>query len=72
MLILGVIILIAAIASILYGNHLNTSFAVRFENIFENGEGATGTVWVVIGIILAVIAVAAIVFAIIKKKYYKF
>ena len=57
MLILGVIIL---------------SFAVRFENIFENGEGATGTVWVVIGIILAVIAVAAIVFAIIKKKYYKF
>lgn len=72
MLILGVVVLIGALSLMLYGNYLNTSFAVQINSAFSDGKVDTGTIWVIIGIVIAVVAVAAIVFAVIKKKYFKF
>jgi len=72
MLILGAIILILGGGLAVHGLSLNQNFEAQLNAIFENGATNPGNVWLIIGIIVAVLGIAAIVFAILKKKYFKF
>lgn len=72
MFILGLVILILGGGAALYGNSLNQSFSVQFYSVFENGTLNPGNVWLTVGIIAAVLGLLAMVFAVIKKKYFTF
>ena len=72
MLILGALIFIVGGALAIYGLNLNQSFEAQLLNVFEKGALNPGNVWLIIGIIAAVLGLAAIVFAVLKKKYFKF
>ena len=69
MLVLGILIFLLGGGLAL---HVNQSLAAQLASAFEKGTLNPGTTWLIIGAVVAVLGIAVIVFAVIKKKYFKF
>ena len=67
MIILGVIMLVAGIASYVYGNQMNNSIEMQVKSLLNSGTTNPGSIFVTIGIVVAVIGVILIVIGCIKK-----
>lgn len=67
MIIIGVIMLIAGVASYVYGNQMNNSIEKQIESLFSNGTTNPGSIFVTVGIVVAVIGIVLIVVGCIKK-----
>ena len=68
MLIVGIIMLVAGIASAIYGSSLNNSLEAQFESMLKNGSANPGNVWLYLGIGVAVVGVILIIVNFVKKK----
>lgn len=67
MIILGIIMLVAGVASYVYGYQMNNSIEMQFKSLFNNGTTNPGAIFVTVGIVVAVIGVILIVVGCIKK-----
>lgn len=72
MLVLGILIFLLGGGLALHGLNVNQSLAAQLASAFEKGTLNPGTTWLIIGAVVAVLGIAVIVFAVIKKKYFKF
>ena len=55
MIIIGIILIIAGIASAIHGNTLNNNFEAQLLYALEKGEINPGNTWIYIGIAVAII-----------------
>ena len=67
MIVLGIIMLVAGIASYVYGNQMNNSIEMQVKSLLNSGTTNPGSIFVTIGIVVAVIGVILIVVGCIKK-----
>ena len=65
---LGIIALIAGIASTLYGNAQNNSIEAQFESFLSSGTTNPGNTFVYVGIVLAIVGIVLIIASFMKKK----
>lgn len=67
MLILGIILICAGAASYIYGEQLNNNIGMQLESLFNTGSTDPGSIYVTIGIVVAVIGLIFTIIGIIKK-----
>jgi len=67
MIVLGVIMLVAGIASYVYGNQMNNSIEMQVKSLLSSGTTNPGSIFVTVGIVVAVVGVILIVVGCIKK-----
>ena len=67
MIILGVILLIAGGASLVYGIQMNNSLEHQLESIFSNGTANPGTPFIAIGAVVAVVGLLLLIFGLVKN-----
>ena len=61
MAILGIILIVAGAASIVYGIIQNNSLAAQLTSLFSGGSGNPGTKWIIIGVIAVVAGIVLMV-----------
>ena len=66
MIICGIILLIAGIASAVHGNTLNNSVASQLQSVFSSGQANPGNVWLYLGIAAAVVGLVLFIAGLIK------
>ena len=57
MIVLGIILICAGAASYIYGEQLNNNIGMQLESLFNIGSTDPGSIYVTIGIVVAVICV---------------
>ena len=67
-LIIGIIVFILGIASTIYGNNLNNDFEAQLSSLFGSGQRNPGNIYMILGIVCAVIGVILVVFWFVKKE----
>lgn len=67
MLILGIILICAGAASYIYGEQINNNIGMQLESFFNTGSTNPGSIYVTIGIVVAVIGLIFTIIGIIKK-----
>lgn len=66
MFILGIILAIAGAGSLIYGILQNNSVEAQLSSLFSSGSVDPGTLWIIVGVIAAVIGIVLLVAG--KKK----
>ena len=67
MIVLGIILICAGAASYIYGEQLNNNIGMQLESLFNTGSADPGSIYVTIGIVVAVIGLIFTIIGIIKK-----
>ena len=67
MLILGIILICAGAASYIYGEQINNNIGMQLERFYNTGSTNPGSIYVTIGIVVAVIGLIFTIIGIIKK-----
>lgn len=66
MIIGGIILLIAGIASAVYGNSLNNDISSQLKSVFSSGQANPGNVWLYLGIAVAVVGLVLLIAGLVK------
>jgi len=68
MIIAGIIMIVVGAVSLIYGIIQNNSLEARLEAFFSSGTTDPGTVWIVVGAIVAVVGVILLIVGLMKRK----
>lgn len=68
MTIFGVIMIIAGLASVIYGFNQNNSFESQLESLFSSGNTDPGTIWIIVGAVILIIGIILLANGIKQKK----
>lgn len=68
MTVFGIIFLLAGIASAFYGNMLNNDIESKMESIFRDGNTEPGSIFLFVGIAVALIGLLMFIKGLSKKK----
>ncbi len=67
MIALGIILICAGAASYIYGEQLNSNVEKQLESLFNTGSSDPGSIYVTIGIVVAVIGLVFTIIGIVEK-----
>lgn len=67
MIILGIVLICVGAVSYIYGEQLNNNVGMQLESLFNTGSIDPGSIYVTIGIVVAVIGLIFTIIGIIKK-----
>lgn len=68
MVIAGVILLVLGLGSLIFGLIQNNSLEAQLMSFLSSGSGNPGTIWIIIGAVVAVVGIAVLVIGLKKKK----
>ena len=64
----GIVLMIAGVASIIYGVAQNDSMEAQFESIFNSGTKDPGNMWIIIGAVAAILGLVMLIAGLTKQK----
>ncbi|MCL2138037.1 MAG: DUF3185 family protein [Treponema sp.] len=67
MILFGVILSIAGIASLIWGIYANNSLEQQFSSVMSGGSGNPGTIFIIIGAVVLVIGIVLLIMGYTKK-----